>query len=1136
MEARDGALARAAGGWLRWRGASARPDRWPAAAKSEKTLSPPEVLRLRLLGACEIATPAGAVHLESAKTAALLAYLVLAPGTHARAALTGMLWPELAGERAAAALRRALWDLRRRITVGAGDSIVVADRQAVSVNPQVRREVDVERFLAACGDAARRAGDGADRELEELRRALALYRGDLLDGLAVEGAPQLDEWLAGERERLRMVALQALRRLITGLRGRGENVRALAYARRLLALDPWLEEAHRAVAELLAVTGQHGAALQQLEACRRVLAEELGVSPSQRTLELERRLREPRRLTPRDDAPAPASFEPAFPRHNLPLAATPFVGREEELERIAQHLADPACRLLTLLGPGGIGKTRLAVHAAASAIAAAARRPTLLDRVAMVASTGEAGADGLVGAIAAGLGLAPGSAGDVRQRVVALLRERRVLLLLDAFEHRIADAGLLPELLAEAPEVRVIVTSRERLGVAGEWVMEVAGLGVPRAASAAAAAGSDAVQLFLQGARRAAVGFAAGPDALATIGRICRAVDGMPLAIELAAAWMHSLSPADLAAEIERTLDVLAGDGGPGRGLRAVFERSYARLAEGERRAVRMLSVLPGGMTRAAALAVAGVRVGTLRALADRSFVRFDPSAGRYAMHEVLRHYAGERLAERPEELADARRRLRAYLAAAVAELEPAVEGRGEREALAALDAEVDNLRAGWRAAVACSDAAFVAAALPALAVLCEAHGRFREGEALATEALGIYSSSADGTPKALARARALVRRGGLRVRLGSFEEAGEDLQGALAALGGDAAAERARALFHLGDAALIQGRFDEAERLLAACRALAEEAGAERVLASALARLGRAVLDRGRHAEARELFEESLAVAQRLGDQQASTHAANQLGYVDYFAGRLDAAVARFSGALERATEVDDPAAVAAALNGLAYVAEDRGELDRASSLYRQSLALAHEQGDRFGAGRALMLLGEVARKQGRLAEARQHYEESLAVNVAIDSRFIAGVLHGNLAFVSCAEGEFDEARRHACEALREYRSSGSDTVALPAVVALADAAAGEGDDDRALCLLALVLRHPGNRQDHRLECERVLAPIRDRRGAAAVAGALAATPALTLDTVVAQVLGDPPAPSPRRGRRARARRNPHARGRASA
>ena len=292
-------------------------------------LTPPEVLRLRFLGACEIGPLAGAVHLESAKTAALLAYLVLTPGTHARAALMEMLWPELTGERAAAALRRALWDQRRRIPVGGEAGVVLANRQTVGLNPRAPRDVDVERFLAACGGASRHDEPAADGELDELQRAVALYRGELLDGIAVEAAPAFDEWLVGERERYRLVALQVLRQMIAALRRRGENMRALGYARRLLALDPWLEEAHRAVAELLALGGQHGAALQQLEACRRVLAQELGVSPSPRTVELERRLREPRRLDGGEEAGAASTPpSPPLPRHNLPIPPTQFVGRE----------------------------------------------------------------------------------------------------------------------------------------------------------------------------------------------------------------------------------------------------------------------------------------------------------------------------------------------------------------------------------------------------------------------------------------------------------------------------------------------------------------------------------------------------------------------------------------------------------------------------------------------------------------------------------------------------------------------------------------------------------------------------------------------------------------------------------------
>ena len=175
-------------------------------------------------------------------------------------------------------------------------------------------------------------------------------------------------------------------------------------------------------------------------------------------------------------------------------------------------------------------------------------------------------------------------------------------------------------------------------------------------------------------------------------------------------------------------------------------------------------------------------------------------------------------------------------------------------------------------------------------------------------------------------------------------------------------------------------------------------------------------------------------------------------------------------------------------------------------------------------------MLSGETARKRGRLAEARRSYEESLAINEALASRFIVGILHGNLAFVACGERRLDEARRHVTAALREYATSGSFTVALPAVVGLAEIAQAEGDDGRALALLGLVLGHPGNRQDHRLECERVLAPIRQRRTPAAVEAGLAAGGALALDTLTGEILSDRPGPTP--ARRSRGRGRPRSRG----
>lgn len=447
-------------------------------------MKPDGGLQFRFLGGCAIAGPQGSIHLESAKTTALLAYLVLTRSPHGRAKLMEMLWPELSEERAAAALRRALWDQRHRLGREDGPDVLLADRQTVAFNGGLPHECDVERFQALCAASSHRSETAGD-EAGALRAAIALYRGDLLDGFTLEGAAAFDEWLAGERERLRLVALQAVRRMTALMRGRGELVRALGYARRLLTLDPWLEEAHRAVAELLALTGQHGAALQQLETCRRVLAQELGVSPSARTLELERRLREPRRLDSASEAGAREATGPPLPRHNMPIPATPFVGRERELDEIARLLADPSCRLLTLLGPGGVGKTRLAIQAAYQALSSIpAQRQPAFDRVAFVASAADQAGEALVEKIAGALALAPSGDQDDKARVVEVLRDRRALLVLDGFEHRLAESSLLSELLGTAAELRVLVTSRERLDASGEWVLEVGGLGVPSAGAA----------------------------------------------------------------------------------------------------------------------------------------------------------------------------------------------------------------------------------------------------------------------------------------------------------------------------------------------------------------------------------------------------------------------------------------------------------------------------------------------------------------------------------------------------------------------------------------------------------------------------------------------------------------------------
>lgn len=1082
-----------------------------------------DLLHLRLLGGCEIATAAGVVHLESAKTTALLAFLAVTKSTHSRAKLAGLLWPELSETRAATALRRALWDLKRRLSPPGRPPVVLATRESVAFNPALLHDLDVEDFLTTLAGpdsntAANASCNVGEDEVGRLERAAERYRGDLLDGTFVDDTPAFEEWLLVERERLRARAQVALRRLVGLLRQRGEPVRALAHARHLLALDSWLEEGHRAVAELLALTGQRAAALAQLETCRHLLAVELGVAPAPETVALERRLRaDAGSAAPPGASPTPAA---ALARHNLPLPATPFVGRHEELDVIARHLGDPDCRLLTLLGPGGIGKTRLALQAAYRLLGGGEGEGAFAPDAIVFVPPGETtGPELLAETLVTALNLPPGTGGEARDRVRDALRGRRALLLLDGCEHRLGDLALVSELLAAAPEVKALATSRERLQLAGESVLEVGGLAVPRRDQRPDATRFAALDLFLKTGSRARIGFAVRGEDLDAITEVCRALDGMPLAIEMAAAWMHTLSPRELRDELACGLDVLTSPlrSAPAgqASLRAVFDHSFGRLAPDEQRVVRALSVFSGGMTPDAALAVGHASRRVLRCLADRSFLRLEPSSGRWALHEVLRHFASARLADAPDQRNEVCARHAAFFLGLLREREDDLAVRADRDAMATVAAELDNIRDAWAWAVAGGQVERLTEALPALAAYCAASGRFRDGDQLISQAVEVLR-----TPHATSRAtgltRALLVRGGLRNSLGRYDAAAGDLTEALSHLPETDAAGRAMALLHLGDGAMLQGRFAEAHAHLAESIALARAGGASRTLADALGRLGRAVLDEGRHGEARALFTESLDAARAAGNRFAELYAANQLGFVAYFDGALNEAEQRFSVTLPLAREADDRLAACTALDGLGFVAEDLGRLDQAATCYHESLRIRQEIGDRFGAGRVLMLLGEVARRQGEFEVARSLYRESLTINREIGSRYICGLLSGNLAYVAAAEGRGDEARDHIRATLLAYRDTGSATVGLPALVSLAEVVHVAGDTPRALALLGLVLAHAGIRQDHRTEVERVLSRIRRDSPDGDEAAALAAGQTLTLAGVAAEVLAQEPSEPP--------------------
>ncbi len=408
----------------------------------------------------------------------------------------------------------------------------------------------------------------------------------------------------------------------------------------------------------------------------------------------------------------PALVTAGRPNISIPVQSTPLIGRQTELAHIAALLAGADCRLVTLTGIGGIGKTRLAAQAATLAAAGQSQ----FQGVYFVPLASCASLDALLSRLAEALKLAfyiPHRAGGftpagARAQLFNCLGTKKTLLVLDNFEQLTGEAGFLLELLDAAPQVKLLVTSRERLNLPGEWVLPVSGLAFPgreesqlsSGASGASPAPLPAVQLFVESAQRSAP-IAPTPADGQAIARICQLVEGVPLAIEMAAAWLKLLSCQEIAAEIEADMDFLAATwrGMPERQrtFRAIFEHSWRLLPDEERQAFCQLSVFEGGFTRQAALEVAAAPLPRLAALCDKSFVRRVPASGRFEIHPVLKQYAAEQLAAQPLLRGEVQVRHARYYSAWLERMYEKLKGRQQVSALAELRLEAPNLLAALR-------------------------------------------------------------------------------------------------------------------------------------------------------------------------------------------------------------------------------------------------------------------------------------------------------------------------------------------------------------------------------------------------------------------------------------------------------
>jgi predicted ATPase/DNA-binding SARP family transcriptional activator len=1034
-------------------------------------------------------------HFRARATALLLAYLAFHRRAHTRESLIEVLWPDLEPEVGSSRFRPELSWLRRCLEPHENlrGTVLLSARQTVQLNPETTI-TDVAEFLERW-EAAARASDASER-LSQLGQAVKRYTGELLPGF-------YEDWVLTERAHLADIYRRAVQQYAAALAATGDRDGAIHYGRAVLRLDPLSEEAHADLMRYYAAAGQPSAVLRQYREMERVLREEIGVAPSEESRALMRQLRlQAQESRWREEAPPPSS-------HRLPPSLTRFFGREEEIAHLIGllHGSPPATdrsRLITLTGPGGAGKTRVAIETATSL------KESLGGAVWFVPLAALTSARQIPGALLETLGLSLEPGIDPLAQAAAYLRERNApsLLLLDNLEHLLDEAApLVRRLLEQVPLLTCLVTSRQRLNLEGEREFPLRPLPVPTEPAmepAESLAQNPSVSLFVDRAQAARADFRLTAENAGAVAELCARLDGLPLALELAAARMAVLTPIQMVAQMERRFELLVSRRRDAterhRSLWAALESSYLLLAPELQRLFARLSVLRGRWTAEAVEAVWETpALDLLEQLRDASLLLSEEEEGamRFRMLETLREYAEDQLSA--DEAQEARRCLAQYLLARAEEAAMQWRGPERPRRTAEIGTDYDNFRA---ALVWClgepvaeesgesvspwgipgpPDAPDAEKHVTGLRLAAALADYWKERDAIAEGVpwLSVALKQSAGLAPAAPRARALEGLGRLLTGWG-------------------------RVLLDPGQHVAARWAYEEALRLFV-------ESNDTLGKADVLLGIGRNRLLAGETQTAWECFEESLAQYRALSFLPGVADALNAMACTRMQQG--DAAVARtlFHESHEAARAAGFASSIAQLNEGV--LDYQSGDYPAARVIFEEHLSHARAQGHRAGLAWILGLLASVCRQLGDLATAQACLEEDLAVRMSLGIRVNTAPEQALLAVVLSDRGDYLQARAHLQEAVAvsAVPRDGGEVAAMPLyrmLVACAIVVAAEGasrDEPSAelwavpaarLLAAAEVVRETfGEKlpEEYRADYARLLPLLQDRLGEAAFAASWA-------------------------------------------
>jgi predicted ATPase/DNA-binding SARP family transcriptional activator len=994
---------------------------------------------------------------KSSKSRALLSYLAVTGQPHSRPKLAGLLWGDMAEVKSRMNLSQALTTLRRFF----GEHLSIS-RQKVGFKRDSHYWLDVESFESKVIDYP------DDAAVPSLTEAVQIYRGHFLDGFYVRKAPEFEIWVLTQRTRLRELALQALHTLAVHHSAQGEAgwPAAIDFTSRLLSLEPWYEEAHRELMRLLALSGRRSAALVQYDRCRQIFTDELGVEPGEETIVLYERIRDGEfapyvgqlDIAVSDkgkNAGQQTSSEIIFelPRFftNLPTHPTDFVGRERELEALDNLIFKRGTRLVTLVGPGGIGKTRLALEYAKRQLRVKTRRSQGGERspnpfpngIIWVSLESLRSSESILAAIAEAMRfrLDRGEA-----QLMDYLHSKRLLLVIDNFEHLLEGAEILPRIMQSAPEVHILVTSREQLRLHEEQVHPLQGLEFPDPALTKYAVDYSAGKLFLQTAQRQRPDFNLNDLENEDLTLICRLVEGMPLALELAANWTDTIPLSDIAVEIQQNFDFLAAKyrnvPTRHRSMSAVFDVSWEMLLPTEKKMFAQLSVFRGGFTREAATAITGTTIQSLSTLVGKSMLRFEKSQARYYIHELLRQYGESKIGNRSERVEKLKDRHSLYYCEWFANQIAAetLKSKGQKSVLDTMTAELENTKAAWEWALHNRQIERLMFRTTAFGIYYAWRGGFQEGEqtfrAFANQ-LTDMNEQKDARSKIL-RAGILNWQAYFLNELGDRAKAiellleSQDLTDSPCVAEIDTRAARAhnlvnksragwwqssdarleqvaqaRALYREVDhpfglpyalttsanLALVTGRVEEARHFFEESLELYVISGNLLGKAASLNGLGSLFFAKNDYAEAERLLRQAVDIAWEIEDRQRITTASMSLGTLYLYWGQFKRAQRILERCITDSTEMGLKIRRAASLYYLGYACLHFGEYDKAAHYGKSALPLAQETNYKEIIAQSILLPAAIALTKGDFLQALRGFEE--AARIFVSKRFTR-VLYG--------------------------------------------------------------------------------------------------------------------------------------------